>query len=672
METLVYIANFINSDMDIGDIRSMCPLAGKTEILYFSEHYQKYIVSPIDCLYQNNLRSNTETIKVLANGKEVECRINKFNIPSEYEITLVNGHKIQTTANHLNKTLRGNEIPTCELTANDYLPFSVQEFRGNSQLTKEEGILVGMFLGDGSFTKNGICFSLNHKKKKELVDWIESFAPHKFGAKVRKNDNVSEISGENSCVNVYVYSKYLRGLIDQCVTGTDALTKGIDGWCFNKSIEFRQGIVEGLYKTDGGNRNRIYTSSPKLKNDLVTLLATLGIVCSVNADDRDGRLGRNTCYTIRYYQPHEHTGGYGDVYKTDKENNLLWFKIKEVVYKKHNSAVNSYCLEIIDKTKEPVFMLANGILTHNCRMALSLEELRKKNGGLFGAGDSTGSIGVVTINLPRLGYQNAGNEKKFFKELSNILVTAKDSLEIKRQWLTENVVNKNLIPAFNTYVGGLKNYFSTIGVVGMNEMCENFFGEGTDILTKRGYNFSIKVSEFIRSKLVELQKETGNLWNYEATPAESTSYRLAKKDREEFDDIITRGTSEAPYYTNSCHIPVSRVTGINSTFEHQDELQNLFTGGTVIHCFLDGAITGSQAKQVIKAVCEKFKTPYISLSPLNRYCPTHGYVDKRVDECPECGNKLELYQRITGYLRRVDFFNPGKRAEFEERKQLQL
>ena len=201
-------------------------------------------------------------------------------------------------------------------------------------------------------------------------------------------------------------------------------------------------------------------------------------------------------------------------------------------------------------------------------------------------------------------------------------------------------------------------------------MCQNFFGEDIDILTDEGKNFAIKVSTLIRDNLVKFQQETGNMYNYEATPAESTAYRLALKDREEFDDIITRGSDKAPYYTNSCHIPVNLVTGIKTTFDHQDDLQILFTGGSVIHIFLEGAITGAQAKQVISAVCKNYKTPYISLSPLNRYCPTHGYIIERTDKCPKCGKDLELYQRITGYLRKVEFYNAGKKSEFYERKQI--
>ena len=305
-----------------------------------------------------------------------------------------------------------------------------------------------------------------------------------------------------------------------------------------------------------------------------------------------------------------------------------------------------------------------------CRLNLDLRELRKRNGGLFGSGDSTGSIGVVTINLPRLAYKYKNNEKEFFNALKEILIIAKDSLEKKRKWLNDNIINKDMLPAFSTYVGTLKNHFSTIGIVGLNEMCENF--NGNNILTKEGMEFSIKVCNFIREELINFQEETGNLYNFEATPAESTCYRLAKKDVEDFEDIIVRGGREYPYYTNSCHMPPNEVKNLKQLFDHQDKLQVLFTGGTVVHIYCDGAISGEKAKHIVKTVCKKYRTPYVSISPLNRYCEEHGYVKERVEECPICGKKLDLYQRITGYLRKVEFFNDGKKSEFKDRNQLSL
>lgn len=303
-----------------------------------------------------------------------------------------------------------------------------------------------------------------------------------------------------------------------------------------------------------------------------------------------------------------------------------------------------------------------------CRLRLDLSELRHRNGGLFGAGDSTGSIGVVTLNLPRLGYESRGSKEAFYDLLDKYLNIAKESLEIKRAWLQDNVIDTKLIPAYMEYVGTINNHFSTIGIVGMNEMCENFMG--VNILDDKAHQFCIEVGEHIRKKLLEFQEETGHLYNYEATPAESTCYRLALLDKKKYPDIITQGSGKDVYYTNSCHIPVSLIEDINSTFKHQDDLQSQFTGGTVIHCYLKGAIPGEHAKQIVKSMFETYRVPYMSLSPISRYCSEHGYVADVIDKCPICKKKLRLFQRITGYLRCVDNFNRGKRAEFEDRKQL--
>lgn len=303
-----------------------------------------------------------------------------------------------------------------------------------------------------------------------------------------------------------------------------------------------------------------------------------------------------------------------------------------------------------------------------CRLRLDLTELRHRNGGLFGAGDSTGSIGVVTINLPRLGYEAKGSEDTFFELLDKYLNIAKDSLEIKREWLQKNVIETNLIPAYMEYVGTIQNHFSTVGVLGMNEMCENFMGK--NILDEDAHSFCIRVGEHIRQRLLDFQAETGHLYNYEATPAESTCYRLALLDKKKYPDIITQGSGKDIYYTNSCHIPVGLIEDINSTFKHQEDLQSQFTGGTVIHCYLEGAIPGEHAKQIIKSMFYSYKVPYASLSPISRYCKTHGYIEERVDKCPICKERLSMFQRITGYLRCVDNFNRGKKAEFKDRKQL--
>lgn len=325
-----------------------------------------------------------------------------------------------------------------------------------------------------------------------------------------------------------------------------------------------------------------------------------------------------------------------------------------------------------------------------CRLRLDLRELRRRGGGLFGSGDSTGSIGVVTLNLPRFAYlakariledsitmgltaQDAelSAVTLFYSLLCTYMDLAKESLLVKREYIQKEILDGHLLPAFSEYVGTLDNHFNTIGLVGMNEMCMNLLG--VDILSESGKQFSLEVLDFMREKIADYQEETGQLWNLEATPAESTCYRLAKLDVEEFGDgCYHQGPADAPYYTNSCHIPVKDITDIKSLFDHQNELQAKFTGGTVVHIYCDGPISPRQARSIVKSVCTNYKVPYISISPLNTICPNHGLLNSTEDICPVCGAETDKYQRITGYVRNVKYWNAGKLSEFADRHQLNL
>lgn len=321
-----------------------------------------------------------------------------------------------------------------------------------------------------------------------------------------------------------------------------------------------------------------------------------------------------------------------------------------------------------------------------CRLRLDLSELQRRNGGLFGSGDSTGSIGVVTLNLPRIGYLCHGkSEDVLMSMIKDYMCIARDSLEEKRNWLDMHLIGTGMIPAFDTYVGTLDNHFSTIGFVGLNEMCENFFGTTAlysggklvenmknGINTTAGKELSERVLEFMRDVLLDFQKSTGHLYNLEATPAESTCYRLARLDKRKYPEIVTQGSGDRVYYTNSCHIPVKEVTGIKQLLDHQDSLQTKMTGGTVVHLYLAKGISGDQAKQIIRSVCENYSLPYVSLSPIICYCPECGVLDVPADKCPHCGATTKHMQRITGYIRDVDNFNPGKLQEFRDRNQLNV
>jgi len=311
-----------------------------------------------------------------------------------------------------------------------------------------------------------------------------------------------------------------------------------------------------------------------------------------------------------------------------------------------------------------------------CRLKLDLRALHNRGGGgLFGSGSNTGSIGVVTINMPRIGYLSK-TKKELYKKLGKLMDLAKESLEIKRKAI-ENFADKGLYPYSKFYLSGIKkargayydNHFSTIGLVGMNECSLSFINE--DIGSKKGKKFALEVMDFMREKLIKYQEETGNLYNLEASPAEGTSYRLALKDREEYPDIITSGTKKVPYYTNSTQLPVNYTDDIFEALKLQDGLQCKYTGGTVSHIFLGEEISDiNMSKKLIKKIFEKFNLPYISLTPTFSICPIHGYLSGKHWTCPKCTveQPCEVYSRVMGYYRPIKQFNEGKKQEFKERK----
>jgi ribonucleoside-triphosphate reductase len=306
-----------------------------------------------------------------------------------------------------------------------------------------------------------------------------------------------------------------------------------------------------------------------------------------------------------------------------------------------------------------------------CRLRLDNRELRRRGGGLFGANPLTGSIGVVTINLPRLGYL-AQSEDMFFSLLARQMNLAKESLVLKRKAL-ERFTEQGLYPYSRFYLRHVKeafgryweNHFNTIGIVGMHEAALNLLGVGVDTAT--GREFALRVLDFMREKLRDFQEETGELFNLEATPAEGTSYRLARLDKELYPDIITSGEKE-PYYTNSTQLPVNHGLDLFTALEHQDELQVKYTGGTVFHAFLGERLTDIKTcEQVIKTVFANFRLPYFSLTPTFSVCPEHGYLVGEQPSCPECGAETEIWSRVVGYYRPVKNWNKGKKEEFRQR-----
>ena len=313
-----------------------------------------------------------------------------------------------------------------------------------------------------------------------------------------------------------------------------------------------------------------------------------------------------------------------------------------------------------------------------CRLRIDNRELRKRGGGLFGANPLTGSIGVVTLNLPRIGYL-AKDEDEFFERLEMLMEIAKDSLEIKRKGL-ENFTENGLYPYSRRYLRNVKegfgkywkNHFSTIGLIGMNEAVLNLLG--CNIASAEGKDFALKALSFMREKLLDFQEETGNIYNLEATPAEGTSYRLARIDKARYSDIIVANEKNVaagaePFYTNSSQLPVDHDGDLFEALEHQESFQTLYTGGTVFHIYLGERLySWESAAEVIRKVAWNSRLPYFTLTPTFSICPTHGYINGEQKQCPTCGAKCEVYSRVVGYLRPVDQWNDGKQAEFAIRR----
>ena len=317
-----------------------------------------------------------------------------------------------------------------------------------------------------------------------------------------------------------------------------------------------------------------------------------------------------------------------------------------------------------------------------CRLRLDNRKLQYRGGGLFGANPLTGSIGVATMNLPRMGYL-AGSRKEFFEILGKKMELAKESLEIKRKVL-ENYTERGLYPYIRYYLRSIKeqsgkywtNHFSTIGLVGMNEALENLFGVG--IAEDKGQKFALEIMDFMRNKLNRFAKETDNNFNLEATPAESTTYRLARLDKIKYPDIITANEisehrSAEPFYTNSSHLPVNYTTDAFEMLDKQDQLQTKYTGGTVVHLYTGERLSNNESvKNLVRKICENYHLPYFTISPSFSICPTHGYLSGEQDECPKCGEDTEIYSRVVGYLRPVKQWNNGKKAEFSMRKNFKM
>ena len=344
---------------------------------------------------------------------------------------------------------------------------------------------------------------------------------------------------------------------------------------------------------------------------------------------------------------------------SETENNRLLF---EMTAKYGTPYFSNY----INSDMEP-----SDVRSMCCRLRLDLRELRKKSGGFFGSGESTGSVGVVTINMPRIAYLSK-TEDEFYQRLDHMMDIAARSLKTKRTVITK-LLDAGLYPYTKYYLGTFENHFSTIGLVGMNEACLNARWLHKDLTDPEAQEFTKAVLNHMRERLSDYQEKYGDLYNLEATPAESTSYRLAKHDRNRYPEIITANMNGTPYYTNSSHLPVGYTEDIFSALDIQDDLQTLYTSGTVFHAFLGEKLPDWRAAaDLVRKIAENYKLPYYTMSPTYSVCHDHGYITGEHFTCPECGKDTEVWSRITGYYRPVQNWNDGKVQEFKDRKEYNI
>lgn len=606
------------------DVRSMCPLTGDTEVLTLSNRG----ISKTQIVHLNE-----NSHKVFSNGNWFNFKRIEIKPQKVYEIKLSNGTSIKMGEHHL-QPIYGSTKECKDLKVGDLIPFNSQIINWDKAVGDYHlGYAIGAYYGDGSTDGNTVIYSLSVDEKDNITEekLRKFWTSNGYHVKTINVNNVRSIVVTGNAFN----------LIGRFCSGNNALTKGIHSLAFSLSVDARQGIIDGYIATDGNkDRRRISTSSQAMVNDLLTLFTLQGKKALLSSiDNRENRLGSNPNYIVSYPEK----DNYSDFYQTI--DGIIYFIIKEI---KEIPQQKLYCIEV--DNEDHTFVLGNGMITHNCRLQLDKRELRKRGGGLFGSDAQTGSIGVVTINMARLGYLYKGNFPLLKKKLIHLMELAKSTLEKKRSFINELYL-RGLYPYTRRYLKGFNTFFSTIGVNGMNEMVRNFSNDEYDITSYEGQKMCIELLDLIRSKMSDYQEETGNLYNLEATPAEGTTYRFAKEDIKRFPDIIHAGTEKEPYYTNSSQLPVNFTDDPFEALDKQDELQCKYTGGTVLHLYMTERLSNATAcKNLIKKVLTNYRLPYISITPTYSTCPIHGYIPGNHEFCPKCDQII-----LEEYAKEIDF-----------------
>lgn len=666
-----YFSNFINSDNDPGDVRSMALLG--TQKLLYKRSDGKIARTQVSNIYENwaNYKSKYGEVpdyQMLWNGEFVPVtemfEIDYTGYEHYIKITYGNDEEQLFSWEHKLPVVRNGEL--IDVLSNDVLPgdkllISRKSMQGNPIGDYQTGRMVGYYLAEGWVDLNDtrLEFAINHKRK-DIVDEITSFFEN-MGLNVKVQREI------NHAIKVSVYGKPSVSLVKHFIDGSVAKEKGLSKNVWNTSFDFRRGLFDGYSQTDGYMKENClaHTTNKQLALDLQDLCATLGIVTTLRVNNKNTRSFKEdksdkvtfSSYIVRVISEP----------KVYNENYYLK-KVKNVEKVKNTNIKRVFNFTV--DTPEHLFTLPNGVVSHQCcRLRLDLSELRKKSGGLFGAGDKTGSIGVVTLNLSRMGYiakiltdeENSnprdvavakkilkddfpdlydeittGETNKaelFFKQLDYFLDVAKNALVAKRRFCDKSL-ETGMLPYTKRYLGHFNNHFNTISVNSGHECCLNLFGKGIDDPDCK--KFMQGVLDYILEKCQSYQEENPDiLYNLEAAPAESCGTRFAKSDRKDFEDIVTGEGTNGTFYTNSTMLPESYSENIFAVCEHQDGLIDKYTGGSVIHIYMNEPLPSWQiAENLIRKIFTNYKIPYMSISPDLCICPIHGRLPKSYDYCP--------------------------------------
>ncbi len=735
-----YFSNFIQSDMKPEDVRSMCLSAKEEILIRNSHHIKRLSIKEVAENYKNENFDSEGWADCKKEGGLQVLSLNPQTLKTEWskvqrflrvvdtmavEITTEDGKKAIFSTKHPIPifTEKGIKMKwSRDIKKGDYL---ISLKKAENSLSKEcqkldkfvlnEDLakILGYFIADGNYLfenrrgythfgePRGMQFTFKTGDKKNL-NIIKSLIKEVFGVGTKEKQDP-----RYNTYYLYVYNSDLaRKLYNAGFKKYGRLPQII----FNSPPNVIRSFLEFHFRGDGyAKRKEIHINDLELSRDLVLLYALIGQPVTYKLRENSqviylqhakSKIKEGNGWTNNPILAERVPGWIASTYRVPgltksrmvgfdtlekydaqteeglkiKNSDIYITRVKFVKQKEYKQLKEFYDIEL---EKNHLFVHSSGQISFNCcRLRLDNKELYMRGGGLFGSNPLTGSVGVVTIGLARIGYLSK-TKKEFFGKLEHAMELAKGSLEIKRKAL-EEFMEKGLYPYSKFYLAGVKkmrdqyfgNHFATIGIVGMNEALLNFLG--VDIGSLKGRKTAVEILNFMREKLAKYQKETGNLYNLEATPAESTAYRLAQKDREKYPDIITAGTKKIPYYTNSTHLPVSYTDDAFEALKLQDELQTRYTGGTVLHLFVGEKVSEIQnVKNLIKTVFEKFHLPYITLTPTFSICPTHGYISGEHFTCPQCtiSQPCEVYSRIVGYLRPVGQWNLGKQQEFKERKE---